>query len=135
MTQARRTFQPEVCVLLCCGLGVGLNYTMTVSVTPAGENFQSTEMGVNTDWQDTYTAYVLQFTYLVPLPTNSHQVVKRLDTHWQSHTHTLYPRMNCRAAMSMPVVNSSSGLPVGFESLRVRVKCFKLWRRSKAKRS
>ncbi len=79
MTQARRTFQPEVCVLLCChgGLGVGLNYTMTVSVTPAGENFQSTEMGVNMDWQDTYTAYVLQFTYLVPLPTNSHRQALR----------------------------------------------------------
>ena len=42
------------------GLGwcirAGLNYTMTVQVTPASENFQPAEMGVNTDWQDMYTA-------------------------------------------------------------------------------
>ena len=31
---------------------------MTVEVTPRGQNFQPAEMGVNTDWQDMYTAYV-----------------------------------------------------------------------------
>jgi hypothetical protein len=29
---------------------------MTVEVTPSSQNFQSAQMGVNTDWQDMYTA-------------------------------------------------------------------------------